>query len=124
MQTLARQRGLTFISIVVILLVLGFFVMLTLKIWPIYNNHYVRVKPALQKIEKDPTLETLTTPQIMSKIHKYFDLNYVDHVKDENIIITKHGGELIIDLEYEVVAPVCCHLSILAQFKEVIHKGK
>ncbi len=46
-----RQQGLTFISLVFVLGLIGFFVLLVLKIAPIYLDHS-KVVSALAEIEK------------------------------------------------------------------------
>ena len=52
---LKRQQGLTLISLVFILGLIGFFVMLTLKIVPIYLDHG-KVKSALEALKATPEL--------------------------------------------------------------------
>jgi hypothetical protein len=123
MQNPKRQQGLTFITIVIILALIAFFTYLILKLSPIYINHG-RVLNAMEQVKKTPEVETLTTRQILTIFEKRFDINYVDHVTNDDIVITKQGGYVKVEIEYEYIVPLCCHLSALAEFHEEFEQGE
>jgi Tfp pilus assembly protein PilE len=123
MQNPKRQQGLTFITILIILALIAFFTLLTLKIAPIYINHG-RVKNAMAAVEQMPDIETLSAREILSSFEKRFDINYVEHVTKDNIAIATQGNYVKVEIDYEVVVPLCCHLSALAQFHEEFEKGE
>jgi predicted membrane protein len=118
-----HQQAYTLISLIFMLGIFGFFVLLILKIGPIYLDHS-KVKSALAAIEQTKDVETLGEPEIRSSIAKRFDLNYVKHAKLEDIKITKRGNYLKVDLEYEVVEKIAGNLSALVEFHDVIEKGQ
>lgn len=128
MQNPKRQKGLTFITILIILGLIAFFALLTLKIAPIYINHS-RVVNAMAAVQEDfgqrlTNSSPFTSRDVLTSFQKRFDINYVEHVKDEDILITKQGGYLKVEIDYEVVEPICCHLSALAQFHEEFEEGQ
>jgi hypothetical protein len=118
----ANQQGLTFISLVFILGLIGFFVLLGLKIGPIYLNHS-KVVSALADIEKTPNIEAQTEGEIRNSLSKRFDINYVDDVTQDDITITRHGNYLKVAIEYEVARKIVGNLSVLVEFNDNIEVG-
>ena len=117
-----KQRGLTFISIVFILGLLAFFVLLGLKIGPIYMNHS-KVVNALSAVENMTDVETMSKHEIQSSLDKRFGMNYVDKVSREDIKITKATGYTKVEIEYERVESLVGNLSVLVEFYESFEAG-
>ena len=117
-----RQQGLTFISLVFILGFIAFFVLLGLKIVPIYLNHS-KVVSALADIKKTTDIEAQTEGEIRNSLSKRFDINYVDDVTQDDITITRHGNYLKVAIEYEVVRKIVGNLSVLVEFNDNIEVG-
>lgn len=118
-----HQQGLTLISIVLILGLIGFFTLLILKIVPIYIDHN-KVASAMKELRNSPDLLNMSEFQIRDSLSKRFNINYVYDVKNEDIEVVKHGDYLKVAIEYEVVKKVAFNLSILAEFNDVIEIGE
>jgi len=118
-----RQQGLTFISLVFVLGLIAFFVLLGLKIGPIYLDHS-KVVNALAEIEKTPDIEEQSEAQIRDSLNKRFNINYVYDVTQDNIKVTKYQNYLRVAIEYEVVKKIAGNLSVLVEFNDVIEAGK
>ena len=118
-----HQQGLTFISLVFILALIAFFVLLGLKIGPIYLNHS-KVASALAEIEKTPDIEEQSEADIRDSLSKRFNINYVDDVTQDDIKVTRHNDYLKVAIEYEVVTKIAGNLSVLVEFNDVIEVGK
>ncbi|MCH9698164.1 MAG: DUF4845 domain-containing protein [Gammaproteobacteria bacterium] len=119
----SKANGLTFISIVVILLVVAFFTLLILKIGPIYYDNYL-VKQAVAKLKNDPGALEMSKRQVRSGIEKRFDVSYVKDVNARDAIITKRGNHYLkLELEYEVVENIVGNLDVLVTFKEGFELG-
>jgi hypothetical protein len=118
-----HQQGLTFISLVFILGLIAFFVLLGLKIGPIYLDHS-KVASALAEIEKTAQIEDQSEAQIRNSLSKRFNINYVSDVTQDDITITKHGNYLKVVIEYEVVRKIAGNLSVLVEFNDVIEVGQ
>jgi len=117
-----KQRGLTFISIVFILGLLAFFVLLGLKIGPIYMNHS-KVVNALSAVENMTDVETMSKREILKSLDKRFGMNYVDKVTSEDIKVTKATAYTKVEIEYERVEKIAGNLSILVEFYESFEAG-
>ena len=116
------QQGLTFISLVFVLGFIVSFVLLGLKIGPIYLNHS-KVVSALADIKKTSDIEAQTEGEIRNSLSKRFDINYVDDVNQDDITITRHGNYLKVVIEYEVVRKIVGNLSVLVEFNDNIVVG-
>ncbi len=118
-----QQQGLTFISLVFVLALIAFFVLLGLKIGPIYLSHS-KVVSALAEIEKTPDIEEQSEAEIRDSLSKRFNINYVDDVTQDDIKITRHNDYLKVAIEYEVVTKIVGNLSVLVEFNDVIEVDK
>ncbi|MCK5192010.1 MAG: DUF4845 domain-containing protein [Methylococcales bacterium] len=117
-----HQQGLTFLSIVLILGLIAFFVLLTLKIAPIYMNHS-KVINAMAALEQMVDVQDMSKYEIRTNLDKRFDMNYVDYVEKEDVTISKQGRYLKVDIEYERVVKIVGNLSVLVEFHDFFELG-
>jgi cell division protein FtsX len=123
MQTLPKhQRGLTFISLCVLLFIFGFFVFLILKIGPIYLDHN-KVASALANLKKDPAFPTMTEQEIRRSLDNRFNIGYVDFIDSEDITVSKSNNYVKVEIDYEVLKPMAYNLSVLVEFHDMIETG-
>ncbi len=120
--TAKNQHGLTLISLIFLLGLIAFFVMLALKIGPIYLEHS-KVKSALAEIEQLNNLESKSEYDIRSTFNKRLGMNYVDRLKADNIKIAKNGNYMKLEVVYEVVEKIAGNLSVLVEFNDVVEVG-
>lgn len=118
MKSIHRQSGLTVVSIVVLLAIGAFFVMLALRLTPIYLENF-KVASHLEKLAKDPGTKSLSEDEIMRKLLKRFDIDDVEHVSKENVTIEQsEDGGLTIYIDYEVRTPTIGNVDLVASFSE------
>ncbi|MGZ5607373.1 MAG: DUF4845 domain-containing protein [Methylobacter sp.] len=118
-----RQQGLTLISLIFILGLIGFFTLLTLKVVPIYLDHG-KVKSALMALKESPDIKTMSESDIRLSLAKRFNINYVKDVTQDEIKVVKHGDYLKVDIEYETVVKLVSNLSVLAEFHDSFEVGE
>ncbi len=121
--SLKYQQGITLISLVLILGLIGFFTLLTLKIVPIYLDHG-KVTSALTAIKQMPDIQTKSEAEIRESLSKRFNINYVYDVTKDDIKIIKHGTYLKVDIDYETVVKLAGNLSVLAEFHDSFEVGQ
>jgi competence protein ComGC len=117
-----KQQGLTLISIVFILILIGAVVLLVLKIAPIYMNHS-KVVNALEAVEAMPEVQSMSKREIESSLLKRFNLNYVEDITMDDVEIIKQPGYLSVRISYEVEQPIIGNLSVLVDFDDGFEKG-
>lgn len=118
-----RQDGLTFISLVLMLVLVGFLALLALRITPIYLDHH-KVSSSLQALGQASELKDLSEFEIRDRLNKLFSMNYVYDVNQDDVKIVKYDDYLKIAIEYEVVRKIAGNLSVLVEFNDVLEKGK
>jgi Domain of unknown function (DUF4845) len=124
MQKLPKpQQGYTLITLIFMLGIFAFFVLLGLKIGPIYLDHS-KVKSALVSVEKTVDIQTKSEDEVRTSLSKRFDLNYVKQATLQDVKITKRGSYLKVDIEYEVVEKIAGNLSVLVEFHDFFEVGK
>jgi Domain of unknown function (DUF4845) len=116
-------QGYTLISLIFILGILAFFLLLVFKVGPIYLDHS-KVVNALAAIEKTTDIETFSEAEIRTSLDKRFNMNYVSDIKAQEVKLTKRGGYLKVEANYEVVEKIMGNLSVLVEFDDVIEVGK
>ncbi len=123
MRIMQQQQGMTLISVIFLLCGIGFAAMLVLKIGPIYLDHN-KVTMALAAIEENPDALSKTDAEIRELVRKRFDLNYVTDVSARDLLITKSGSYLKVELKYDVVKNIMGNLSVLVEFHDVVELGQ
>ncbi len=115
----SRQRGMTFIGWVVTLAIVGFFVLLTLRLLPGYLE-YFKIKGVLESLEKEPNLTQATKTEIRKLISRRLDINSVDHVTAKDFRIEKRDGRLVVRVDYEVRVPILGNVDAVQKFHDQI----
>lgn len=114
-----RERGLTFISFVMVIGLVGFSALLLLKIGPIYINNY-KIRSSLESLKNEPEVASKSKQEIMSLLSKRWDVNSVDYVTKDDVMITKDVGMTRVQITYDVTKPILGNVDALVHFNETI----
>lgn len=117
MKSFHRQSGLTAISIVVLLAIGAFFIMLGLRLAPIYMENF-KVASHLEKLAKDPSSKSMSDDEIVNTLFKRFDLDDVDNVSQEDLTIEASDNGIMLSIDYEVRSPTIGNIDIVVSFSE------
>lgn len=117
-----KQRGLTLISIALILGLIGFFALLVIKIAPLYINNS-RVANAVSALKNSTDINSKSKEEIKRSLEKRFDMNYVEHVNINDVEVVAQPGYVKVNIEYERVEKIFGNLSVLVQFHEGFEVG-
>jgi Domain of unknown function (DUF4845) len=118
-----QQKGLTLITLTLLLGLIGIFVLLVITILPIYLDHN-KVANALKALRESPDIINQSEYQIRDSLSKRFNINYVYDVNQDDITVTKHGNYLKVVIDYEVARKLVGNLSVLAVFNDVVEIGE
>lgn len=119
MHSRRKQQGLTFISWLVILIVLGFMVMVALKITPVYLEHFT-IKESLNSLKSEPFIGRKQISEIRKMLVRRLEINNVRHLKKENVSIKRSGGVTTIVIKYEQRRDLIGNLSLVMSFNDSI----
>ncbi|GAB4360019.1 MAG: DUF4845 domain-containing protein [Methylohalobius sp. ZOD2] len=118
----SRQSGMTLIGMLLLLGLIGFFALLTLKILPIYLEHF-KVASSLESLRSTPDLAKKSRREIRSLLVRRLDINMVENVGQENIRISKGEGVSKVEIDYAVEKPILGNLSVIVYFNDVVEAG-
>ena len=120
MQLGKKQSGLTFISWLIILAVGGFFVMLGMKLTPIYLENQ-SVKSVVKSFQGDPLLRKNDAKGIRKLIKRRMKINSIYDFPQEAIKIKKTKNQLKLDITYEREEPIVANIFVVVKFSEKIN---
>jgi hypothetical protein len=119
MQSRKKQQGLTFISWLVILTILGVFVLVGIKITPVYLEHFA-VKKTLESMQREPLIGRKTIPEIRRILFRRFDMNSIYDMTKDDIKIQRSGSSTKITVAYEERRNLFGNLSLVMTFEDSI----
>ncbi len=116
----SRQQGMTAIGFLLMFILIGFFSLLTLKLFPIYMDHF-KILSTLEALKHESGIAEKSPHEIMNMLQKRWDINYIDRIKaDKSVFFERHPGYMKIQVAYEVEEPVLGNVSVLVKFDNSI----
>ena len=117
---LGRQRGMTFLGILLILIVVGAWVYAGIRLVPKYLE-YVRVASTLEKVKDEFDSNPGSTEfMLRNAISKHFDIEMVTVIDSKDIEIKKDGGTFTLRANYEDTVPLVYNISFLVTFDKTV----
>ncbi len=116
---IARQRGMTVISVLIILIMIAFVGLIVMRILPIYID-YFSIRSSLEGLKKEPEIERMTLLDVQQRIQKRFDISYVNIIDARRIKVRQQGRDKVLELAYEDRRPLLGNLDVIAKFNETI----
>ena len=114
-----RQHGMTVLGAILLLIVIGFAVLITMRIVPIYID-YFSIRSSLDGIRNEPGVQQRSPSDIQAAIDRRFNISYVKVLRARDINVVKKGGVVKLILDYEDRRPLIYNLDIVASFNEEI----
>lgn len=111
------QRGMTLLSFVIVLAVVGFFAYVGMKLFPMYSEYY-SVKSALKGLQQEPGIANQDPAKIKDLFFRRLYISYSDNVKPENVKLqrSESGAGWTMDVNYEVRKPLVGNLDVVGKF--------
>jgi len=118
-----RQRGMSFIGIL-ILVILGLsIVLLVVKLFPAYQEFY-GVKQVMTSIAKDPSFSNMSPADIRNSFDRKASIQYVTVVNGNDLDLAKINGENVASIEYEQRIPLAFNISACLEFSASTAESK
>lgn len=119
MQLKNKQKGLTGISIMAIVVVIAFAALIFLKIMPVYFDAF-KVGDVVSAMKDERGLGEKSNHEIIKMILKRLDVNMISDVNKDHILIEKTKNDIFIDVEYEVRKKMFGNLDVVISFKKSV----
>jgi hypothetical protein len=117
MISMCRQRGATFIFWIFFLAIIGFLLMIGLKLFPVYYKGL-----ATEKIVEDVALEMQgknpNKKQLWESISKRINISSIYDVSKEHFVYEKNKDVVTFGLDYEVRVPIVANIDAVASFDQ------
>ncbi|PJJ95974.1 DUF4845 domain-containing protein [Lysobacteraceae bacterium NML75-0749] len=110
-----KQAGITLTGFLTLLVVVGFFLFIGMKLFPMYQEYW-SVTKALKGVANDSAVST-DPDSIRRSLDRRFEVGYVTNVKGRDIKIERSAQGALIVAEYEVRKPLLYNLDIVGKFR-------
>jgi uncharacterized protein DUF4845 len=115
-----RQRGMTMLGILLIVVVVGAWVYVGIRLTPIYLE-YMRVAATLEKVGDEFSSNPGTTEFMLRKgVERHFDIEMVEVITSNDIEINKDGSFFTMRAAYEDTVPLAGNVSVLVEFDKSV----
>ncbi len=115
-----RQRGITFLGWIVLLLPVAIIGYVAIRAVPLYLN-YTKVVQAFEQTQAEyAASESVNGPMLKSSLEKRFDVSYVDNPKMQDVSVRKTGDGWVMEVEYEEIVPLFYNISLLLEFEKSV----
>jgi hypothetical protein len=115
-----RQRGVTFLGWIVLLVPVAIVGYVLIRAVPVYLN-FGKVTRAFEQVKSEySSSEGASREMIRSSLEKRFDVDYIDSPKMADVSIRKTGEGWVVEVEWEDVVPLMYNASLLMEFQESV----
>lgn len=115
-----RQRGMTFLGIIVLVVVVGAWVYAGIRLVPKYLE-YIRVAATLEKVRDEYDSNPGTTEFDLRKaVERHFDIEMVEVITSNDIEIRREGGTFYMRAAYDDTVPLVKNVSFLVEFDKTV----
>lgn len=117
MRSLQQQKGVTTIGWLIILALIGFFVLLTLRMAPAYMEYY-KVASTLGTMEKE---SGFSTPQEIRRMaENRFEISYVSVITSKDLQIKPFGQQYLVRAAYEARVHLFANVYVVMVFDKQV----
>jgi hypothetical protein len=110
-----EQSGITLLGFLVVLMVVGFFAFLIMRLFPVYTEYY-GLRQAMKAVALEPGITTRSPEQVKQLLDTKLYISYVTSVKKNHMRVTRQGGDYLLNVRYEVRGPLLYNLEYVATF--------
>jgi len=121
MRSLTRQKGMTGIGWLIVLGLIGFFALLTLKMVPSYLEYY-KIVSTLDSIAEESGFDS--PRQIVDLLERRFDISYVNTILPKDVIIKSAGQYYSVRAKYDSKVHLFGNVSVLMAFDKQVMAHK
>jgi len=114
-----HQRGMTAIGWLLVMGLIAFFTLITLRLVPLYLE-YSKVVSVLESLTNEPGVGAKTRTEIIKLVSKRFDINDVRKVSPKLVKVSKDKGMTRISIEYERREHLMSNIDVVTSFNKQV----
>lgn len=117
---LARPaRGLTLLGFLIVLIVVAFFGLMIMKLFPVYSEWYA-VRSSLSALQQEPGIAARTPEQVRELLNRKWYISYVKTPTQKNVKVQRRGGDYLVTVAYERRGNLLYNLDYVATFDKTV----
>ena len=114
-----RMAGMSGLGFLLLLLLIGFFALLVIRLFPVYLEHY-NVSASLRSLTTEPREGGLDSARIRELLLRRFEINDVTHVNGKHIQIEPTSEGTRVAIAYEVRKPFMANVDLVVSFRDAV----
>lgn len=118
MSKFSRQRGMSVPGILIIVLMVGFFVMCTIRMGPRYIE-YLSVREIVETVAREYNPDEQNKADIRRRLESMFNTNQITDLQSKDVEIFHKEGRTYIDARYEARVPIMGSISAVMSFDDL-----
>ncbi len=115
----SKQRGMTVIGLLLVLIAIGFVAVVAMKVVPMYIQ-YFSIKSTIESILKEPQVAQMSAQEIQNGIQRRFDIGYVNNITARDLKIRNDRSGRVLDLVYQDERELFYGLFVVLKVNETI----
>jgi hypothetical protein len=119
MQIANRQKGMTGIGWLIVLGLIAFFALLTLRMVPSYLEYY-KIATALEKLPKESGMAEVTPREIRKALERQFDIGYVNAISHKDIRVKPAGANYLVTAKYDDRQHLFANVDVVMSFDKTV----
>ena len=114
-----HQRGMTAIGWLLVLGLIAFFALITLRLVPLYLE-FTKVASVFESLENEPGITGMSRLEIIKLVEKRFNVNDIANVNAKDTKVSKDKGRLTVSIEYERREHVISNIDVVTTFEKQV----
>jgi len=114
-----HQKGMTAIGWLLVLGLIAFFTLITLRLVPAYLE-FGKVTSVLESLKNEPGITAKTRGEIIKMVSKRFDVNDVYDVDPKLVQVKKDKGVLKVSINYERREHLVGNVDVVTTFEKQV----
>ena len=110
-----KQSGMTLLSFVVVLGVVGFTAYVAMRLFPMYQEYYA-VKSSLKGLANEQGVADMDPARMKELFFRRLNMNYSNSIKPADVKIERMEGGWSMKVAYEVRRPLVGNLDVVGKF--------
>ncbi len=110
-----RQRGITFIGFLIVLVIAGSAAFIAMKLFPMYQEYYA-VRTAMRGLSEEPGIADWDPSRIQDRFFRRLAIDYTENVKPANVKFERSDRGWKMRVAYEVRRPMVANLDVVGKF--------
>lgn len=120
MRMVKSQQGVSLISVLLLLIILGFGFTIGVRLFPVYMG-YFNVKSVMDEVAHSPGIGGKGYQQVWYSVMKRLDINGVNNIREKDFHMKTVGNQTTLTIKYQVKRHLIGNIDGLINFDYSVH---